>query len=238
MLIRRILAVLLGVPLVIAVSGCATTNRTTIKNATIENATIKDSTISNSVISNSAVKNDARGKAPKSATEKSAYNEPPLGSDFEERVAQVQAQCNLSPAGAQAIVKMDYLDLDKGMRYEDVVRMFGEPRDLEHGGAQYAWGFVFGFKEGLAQQVSFYAPFYAYGGKIRVSSTVDEVEAFFKPIRVVEGYSARMDDCVLYKDRDGIKGLWHYDNKELGLRIGGTQNVVTSISLNRRDTFH
>jgi hypothetical protein len=150
------------------------------------------------------------------------------------------------PAGADINEQVAQLDLDRATR-KDVIRIFGEPRS-------YSWedktltpeslprtyllvypnDFSVLMNTGRVAELRFTGPGtgYAYQGKLRVGSSLEEALAVLgPPENTVEGGRMGWQDRVLYKDVDGKKGDCAYSRKDRRIRLFFSDYRVTMLCL-------
>ena len=126
------------------------------------------------------------------------------------------------------------LNLDKAT-LEDVIQVFGEPKSYAWEGktftrdslpSVYILNYTDSFQvlmlEGRIGELRFQGADcgYAYRGKLRVGSSLEEALAVVgPPARTVEGGLVEGQDGVLYKDVDGMKGDCYYSRADQHIRL-------------------
>jgi hypothetical protein len=123
----------------------------------------------------------------------------------------------------------------------DLIRVAGEPiRYMADGGGTVTaplpaiymavydgWGAV--LIHGAISELNFQTPQYAFRGKLKVGSTVEETVAVLgTPAGTVRGEprSAANQERILYLDVDGKPGYGYYSRPELGVRVSFRDGVV------------
>ena len=165
--------------------------------------------------------------------------------------AQVQAYAHAAEFTAQLPQKLAQLDFDSA-DLKQVITTFGQP-------VKYIWGpktlspetlpnrfvavypgdfHVFMMNDRIVEVRIERGSKYAYAGKLRVGSTLEEALAVLgAPAKTVEGKPIEWSDSenVLFKDIDGQKGHCYYHRPDQSVRVWFADYKVAAIYMTRSD---
>lgn len=144
-------------------------------------------------------------------------------------------------------VKVAKLNIDTAT-LNDVIKVFGKPEKYLWGqetfaknnlpsmylAAYYSNRVQFFIRHGKVSEIRFEGPGtgYAYRGKLKIGSSLDEVfEVVGRPRKTITGQANRWEDGVLYKDIDGRKGFCYYKRADQNVRFFFGDYKVANIYL-------